>query len=335
MANSRIMPEMAPILEKSVISADDVILFRKTVFADGIVSRAEADSLFAVNDRLGETPAEWRDFFVEAMTDYVVRQADPQGYIDDDKARWLIERIDADGVVKTACELETLVKALEIARSSPDVLAAYALDQVRRTVLSGSGAYARGPKARPGIVTAGDVAMLRRVLYAFGGDGHVAITRAEAEVLFELNDATADAANDPAWGDLFVKATANYLMAHTLYRAPDRATAKRREEWLDSRADTGSLLKSMFGTLLSGDIAAVRDAFKGDSVQAERNAAVQADIAASQRITGDEVAWLTDRIGRDGVLHRNERALLDFIRSESPEVHPSLKKLLDKAERAA
>ena len=31
---------------------------------------------------------------------------------------------------------------------------------------------------------------MRRMLYAFGGDGNIAITRQEAEVLFDINDAT-------------------------------------------------------------------------------------------------------------------------------------------------
>jgi len=30
--------------------------------------------------------------------------------------------------------------------------------------------------------------MVRRILYAFGGDENIAVTRAEAEVLFGIND---------------------------------------------------------------------------------------------------------------------------------------------------
>jgi len=36
-------------------------------------------------------------------------------------------------------------------------------------------------------------------------------------------------------------------------------------------------------------------------------------------------------MGRDGVLHDNEKALLRFIRDEAPSVHPSLKSLIAKA----
>ena len=38
-----------------------------------------------------------------------------------------------------------------------------------------------------------------------------------------------------------------------------------------------------------------------------------------------------DRIGRDGVIHANEKALLKFLSDESPDIHPSLRTLLDTA----
>lgn len=335
MSVREIMPEMAPLLEKSSISADDVIKFRRAVFHDGIVSRAEAESLFEVNDGIKKAAPQWDEFFVEAQTDYLVHQAEPHGYISEENGHWLVDMISSDGQVKTTSELELLVKALEKARSSPDFLSAFALDQVRRSVLDGTGPYSRAGHAMPGVVTEGDVAIMRRILYAFGGDGNLAITRPEAEILFELNDATLRAANDASWRDLFVKANANYLMAHTLFQAPDRAVAQRREAWLESRDGAGSLLKSMFGTMFKGDIGSVRDAYKQGDLWAERNAAFTEGEANAERITSNEVSWLTERIGRDGVLHANEKALLDFIREESPHIDASLQELLEKADLAA
>ena len=52
-----------------VISAADVLHFRREVFRDGIVSQAEAEAVFALNDRAGETCPEWTEFFVEALVD--------------------------------------------------------------------------------------------------------------------------------------------------------------------------------------------------------------------------------------------------------------------------
>ena len=44
----------------------------------------------------------------------------------------------------------------------------------------------RGGAYKPGVVTEADVNLLRRIFYAYGGDQHIAISRAEAEVLFEV-----------------------------------------------------------------------------------------------------------------------------------------------------
>ena len=89
--------------------------------------------------------------------------------------------------------------------------------------------------------------MIRRILYAFGGDGNVAITRPEAEVLFEINDATADGTNAEGWRDLFVKAIANCVLAASMYTAPSREQALTREAWLDRRGDlsVGAMAEGM------------------------------------------------------------------------------------------
>ena len=47
------------------------------------------------------------------------------------------------------------------------------------------------PGSRTSIAKA-EVDLLRRILYAYGGDGNIAITRAEAEVLFRINERTCD-----------------------------------------------------------------------------------------------------------------------------------------------
>lgn len=58
---------------------------------------------------------------------------------------------------------------------------------------------------------------------------------------------------------------------------------------------------------------------------------MEAEISANEVVTEDEASWLVDRIGRDGVLHENEKVLLRFIREDSPNIHPALKPLMDKA----
>ena len=55
----------------------------------------------------------------------------------------------------------------------------------------------------------------------------------------------------------------------------------------------------------------------------------------NEAVTAVEAHWLAKRIGRDGQMTPNERALLTFLKAESPSIHPSLQALVDKAAAAA
>jgi hypothetical protein len=76
-----------------------------------------------------------------------------------------------------------LIRVLEKAKSSPEQLSAYAVGQVGLAVVEGSGPLARRRHLQPGVIDSAEVELLRRILFAFGGDGNIAITRAEADVL--------------------------------------------------------------------------------------------------------------------------------------------------------
>nr|WP_246805500.1 hypothetical protein [Mesorhizobium mediterraneum] len=217
---------------KDRITAEDVVMLRREVFGDGVVTRGEAEALFAL-DATKDKCAEWPDFFIEAVTDFIVHQEKPAGYISQDNADWLVRAISRDGMVDSWTELELLVHVLEKAKSSPNGLCAYALEQVAHAVIDGKGPLMHGGRLVPGLIAKAEVELLRRILYAHGGDGNIAITRAEAEMLFKINERTAAVHNDPSWNDLFVKAIANFVMCSAGYEAPMRAVALRRDSFLD------------------------------------------------------------------------------------------------------
>lgn len=316
------------IAERGSISANDVLTLRREVFAGGVICEAEANMLFDLNEACETQDPKWNEFFVEALGDYLVRQAEPEGYVSESNARWLMDRISRDGVVDTRNELDLAVSVLEKAQSSPQSLVAFALEQVKLGVLEGEGPVGRSRALKPGVVGEAEVQLLRRILYAFAGDRNVAITRAEAEVLFDINDATAEQENHPSWSDLFVKAVANFLMAASDYVVPTRQEALRREEWLEERDGIGGFMSKM----LSGGLKGIWHAYQRDE-DIERYARLfgrENMIAHSERITGVEADWLANRIGRDGVFHENEKALIDFIREESPDIHPTLRPLIER-----
>src|ERR1700687_5286013 len=97
----------------------DVLKLRRSSYDAGRISAEEADTIFALNDACPVQDPAWADCFVETITDYVVDQAEPQGYITAENARWLIERIARDGKVETKTELELIVNVLDKARWAP------------------------------------------------------------------------------------------------------------------------------------------------------------------------------------------------------------------------
>ena len=316
------------IAAKGTICEQDVLTLRREVFGDGVVSETEAALLFDLNDKCKPSDDKWGEFFTEALTDYLVHQEMPEGYVSESNAKWLMQSISRDGHVDTQTELDLIVKVIEKAQSSPESLVSFALREVSYGVLEGQGPVGRGRALQPGVIGEAEVELIRTILYAFGGDGNVAISKAEAEVLFDLNDATSEADNHPSWSDLFVKAVANFLMATSDYMVPTRQEALRREEWLEERDGIGGFMSKM----LSGGLKGIWHAYRRDE-DIDRYARLfgrENMIAHNERITGVEADWLANRIGRDGKFHENEKALIEFIRDESPEIHPMLKPLVER-----
>lgn len=294
---------------------------RAAVYADGVIDADEVRRLCALAAREGLQDAAERALYIEALSDYVLLQTAPSGHVGDETARWLIGLLAADGV-STDLEIELLVTIMRRADSVPAELSAYALAEVSRSVLAGA------DDGLPAI-SAADVERLRHILYAFGHERTVGISRAEAEVLFDLNDRTREADNDPAWSDLFVKAVASFLMAARGYTVLSREETLRRDAWLDAPAGgVTALFGDMLSSMLSNGLRGIWSAWRQEEATPDE---AEVRIREAEAVTSEEVKWLADRIGRDGVIHANERALLKFLSEESPDIHPSLRTLLDTA----
>ena len=107
--------------ERKPIGSDELRTLRTDVWADGSVSAREAQKLFEMN-RTVEPSAEWTDFFVEALSEYLLSQGEPRGYVTEDEATWLIRQVSGDGHGVTRAELELIVKLLEHAEYAPSSL---------------------------------------------------------------------------------------------------------------------------------------------------------------------------------------------------------------------
>ncbi|WP_373486648.1 hypothetical protein [Blastomonas sp.] len=289
----------AMIRDARAIGPDETLALRRAVWPDGQISADEANILFDLNRTSAARSAEWVDFFVEAITAYLVEQVAPRGYVSDDNAAWLISQIDHDGHVDTLAELELIAKVMERAENVPEPLKRYALTQIADAVIDGTGPTRCGNSLKPGSIGTAEVAMLRRVLYAQAGLSPAHIGREEAELLFRLKDATLDGDNAPEWQTLFVQALRLHIMTDPAYRLLSRDEAIRLDSFM---ADTSSNVGRFMGRMAKSF---------GRKGLPQRNSTPPATLYPASK-----KHWLAASIHIDGVIDPMEQALLDALAND-------------------
>ena len=304
------------------LTPDGVLALRRRFYGDdNAIDIDEGATLFALARRVGENGCrEWADFFREAISDLLVHQIMPEGYMSDAKAEWLIGRMQGKPALST--EFTTLLRVMELSRRVPDNLAAFALSLVKEVVLTGDGVAVTGERHEPGRVTRADVDALRRVLFVASSEGFGAVTRAEADVLFDIADATAEAFNDQSFADLFARAIGNHLLAGTGRFAPTRIQTLHRQEWLDQRRPLGSGIASTFAAMASRAFG-VSSRESTPAFDAEE----RVEPVSPERVDADESAWLLERLERRPGFSEAERALLVFLLRECANLSPEVRDL--------
>ena len=295
------------------VSAQELLALRQQGWGDGIITREEADALFAVNNILAERDEPWCDFFVEAIGEHVLNGSEPRLQCSEDEAQWLIDRIDHDGAVESLVELETIVRIIERAQNTPVRLKDYVLAQVEREVLTGIGPTRCGGALAATHITAAECRIVRRVIFASGGHGPAAVSRYDAEMLFRLKDETLAEENAPEWDDLFLDGVSNYLKGFALQNAQlDHDRALELQAFIaDNKANVarfmGRVAKEMPNAANHfGKVFGKKDTAPSFAEQA----------AAGAEVTDHEQEWLEAMIEADGEVDELERRLLARIIEE-------------------
>ncbi|HZZ88140.1 MAG TPA: hypothetical protein VFE13_07370, partial [Caulobacteraceae bacterium] len=301
------------------IEADDVLALRRALYGAPKIASEDIEALVDLDGAAPARGLEWTDFFAAAVIDYVVRQQEPADYVDAVKAAWAMGvfrgELTADG------SLEALVRIVEAATSVPAELATFILGKVKDVV------------ARAGAVDAAAVVLLKRLVFAGGGPGNVGVTREEADVLFDVNDACRRGRNDATWADFFAKAVADSLTAVSPFRLESREDAARDAAWL---AERESPLDFMGQMARAPDVrGAMHDILSPFADAGDEWTKAEADMevaeAEASAITEEEARWLIGRLG-EGVLGEPEQKLLQLLKSLSP---PSIERLSDVLDKAA
>nr|WP_070960039.1 hypothetical protein [Hyphomonas sp. Mor2] len=298
-----IMARVAKVGEMTEAEAHRIV---NEIYADGIVSRGEAETLFRLNETLSATNPEWGSRFREALTDFLITREAPEGWVTDEEADWLLGQVHQDGQHPDLEEIDLLIAVLRKADGVPARLAHYTLDAIAHRIVEA------------GKATAAMVERVRFALFAGAGDGGLWVSQHEAGVLFATNDAIASADNDASWNDLFARAVGNHLMARAHPEPKSIEEAFEREAWLkDTSVNPGSMFARMGASFFSGEWFA---SVTYDPKKAEKARMIATEAAAreAEKITDEETAWVLAGVDRDGVVSPAEQALIDFLRAEAP-----------------
>jgi hypothetical protein len=129
------------------------------------------------------------------------------------------------------------IGAIEPSKISCRDTAALALAVVRDGVITGEGPTTRGRVHFSRELDADDAAWCARILTATAVE-HQPVSRAEAEALFEIDDAAAERSDDGRFDDLLAKAVVHHAASVSGLPVPPRTVALSPETAIESWAPT-------------------------------------------------------------------------------------------------
>jgi len=129
------------------------------------------------------------------------------------------------------------IGALETSNISCRDTAAQALAIVRDGVITGEGPTTKGRVHFSRALDAFDAAWCVRILTASAVD-HQPVSRAEAEALFQINDAAAERSDDGRFDDLLAKAVVHHAASASGLPVPSRSVALSPDTAIDIWAPT-------------------------------------------------------------------------------------------------
>ena len=317
---------------RGIVTNEDVARLRRLLLTETEIRSDEAAALIELNGLCAQHEPAWRDFYLEALSEHLVDDVAPHGYLTTRNAVWLIEQIAKDGLVANKLDIELLVALLARARWSPEVLVRLALVQVLHAVRTGRGPLRSGGTPGPGDIAESDVELLRRIVYAFGGESGFPVTRAEAEILFAINDSLHEPLTT-AWAEFFVKAIANAVLAGSGYEVPTREEALRPGMSLPPDAEL--TVVTLLGALDPTALRSIYRPLSSEDAALARLERQRVEIITNAEVTQGEVSWLAERLGRAQPLTATEELLVAALAREGLPLHPSLDSVVARLRTAA
>jgi hypothetical protein len=142
--------------------------------------------------------------------------------------------------VDPADDVHALIAAMERSPVATPELAVVALGCVMHGLITGEGPTTTGRVHFSRTIDGDDAALCERILLAAGGEDGVPVSRAEAELLFDIDAAGAERTDHGRFDDLFVKAIAHYVLGSAGFAVPARAVALDRRTHVSTWAKVRS-----------------------------------------------------------------------------------------------
>jgi hypothetical protein len=325
------------IMNNASLDAAAVLAMRQAIYAKDGVRRADFVRLLSAGRAAGSGACpEYAELLAEAATDLLVRQVDPPGYVSVADSDWLLGQLVGGGGLSCKAEFSVLFDVLRYALSAPPALAAFAVREVEKAILTGRRAATGEADHMPGIVTAGDVEILRSLVFAATEGSSLHVTRESAEALFDIAHGALSAQNDPSFDEFFAKAVGNYLMGVAFHWTPPADEARAHEHWADRPASFADYFAKMLREPLAarfGRIGADTQTVDAmdETVFARENAADAAEIKQLGAIGANAADWVIAHLTREGPLTPAEKRLLAFLTKEATSMPPSLRAVADRA----
>ena len=125
---------MTDIIKSKSIQPKDVFELRTTIYKDGITTEKQAATLVALEKVCTDKCADWSDYYVTSLADYILCHCEPFGGISDANSDWLRRVITQNGLVRSNNEFQLLKSLLERAVPAAPSFCALVLDQLHQAM---------------------------------------------------------------------------------------------------------------------------------------------------------------------------------------------------------
>jgi hypothetical protein len=254
---------------------ESALALRRAIYGNGDASRADLEALIAQSRGRAADP-EFATLLAEVATDVLVHQVDPEGYVTDADASWLMSHLGDGG---GRAELEMLKAVIGHAVEVAPALSAFAMREAKVSILEA------------GVVSANDLAALRAFAFAAARGSSLHVDQPTAEALFDIAHATATAANDPGFAEVFAQILGGYL----------------------TQAAPGAALGPFLALFAAQSHGRPVDQL-AEPLYREESAGAEARLEAIARIEAGEAKWALIHLARGGELSPAEKRLIALLR---------------------